>query len=971
MVIEDITSCQTIAEIIRGIVYLNDAETLEMMVKNADTFVRVAGAMELDPLLQEPGRFKEALLRTPRGPPCIVGENFGCGGEKNDLGYEGATEKEHQGTTGRGGGGRAADLVTKLFRVRLLRDSLIRPLPDESGAAALNTMLCSLQSAVCDEIFNDTLYLQKILRLVESPDFSASADVSRQNLSKDVEEDYNDGESVNDSINSKPASYLTQIRSGLCFLRELFFMSRQLSLEQRSELYSNCLNELRIPFFSALRNTLCMRDGETLTGRPLPSSGIETVQEVATLREPNISASSIRVMAAEILSSVTHVCPSFLRQTIIEGAVPTPPSYCVSSSGGAGGNDNDRSILYVIIERICCDEEASVTEHLGESVKVLLDPERMDKLEKDRFLALFYDYYVHWMLVPFAHDNTSPDEICRINTPHTYTESSVKDLASSATADHVNLDGAVNNKKQQDEVMAASQSMSPSAQQNQNPSASKRTMPASDTAPIPQDHFSAISSSRRFLCEIFSQCACNHFYRMKFFIVRNNVISRILKLLRSRHKHMHIGAVKFIRAILSVKDEFYYKHIVKYDILKPMFDLFTNICMKDNLITSAIVEVMDFIRTERIVTLIYYIVEKYRFIFTICLGESEETQEGREEEEKEKEKGTFVGVDMRHSEDETVSASYTSQRQQQQQQPWRTQGVGKLLHVEVFQKFLHTYEQVVDADSTISRSLLGPAPQQAHESGAHEVGLTRKLMNKNLAEIESEEAYFLDVDDADDDDRKVKGNDNADSNEEEYGPFLNTMPPSSFMISSSESEGRKNVLKRSYFADFDCGRPPARGEQYISLGKEVQVKNHQLSKREGNNSLKLISDMYGDEDDGDEAEGDSDYSTNKTKIIRSDIIHNENDTATRFCHSPPPPDLPPLKSKFEQDSDGSETGSNRFFQNKRLSRGGVVIAPTGRNGSDKERENESDSLPMPSNGQMPSSISSSGGVKFSMKKKKV
>ena len=159
MVIEDITSCQTIAEIIRGIVYLNDAETLEMMVKNADTFVRVAGAMELDPLLQEPGRFKEALLRTPRGPPCIVGENFGCGGEKNDLGYEGATEKEHQGTTGRGGGGRAADLVTKLFRVRLLRDSLIRPLPDESGAAALNTMLCSLQSAVCDEIFNDTLYL--------------------------------------------------------------------------------------------------------------------------------------------------------------------------------------------------------------------------------------------------------------------------------------------------------------------------------------------------------------------------------------------------------------------------------------------------------------------------------------------------------------------------------------------------------------------------------------------------------------------------------------------------------------------------------------------------------------------------------------------------------------------------------------------------------------------------------------------
>ena len=37
------------------------------------------------------------------------------------------------------------------------------------------------------------------------------------------------------------------------------------------------------------------------------------------------------------------------------------------------------------------------------------------------------------------------------------------------------------------------------------------------------------------------------------------------------YRHLHVCAIKFIRAILATKDEFYHRHIVKLDLLKPVF----------------------------------------------------------------------------------------------------------------------------------------------------------------------------------------------------------------------------------------------------------------------------------------------------------------------------------------------------------------------------------------------------------------
>ena len=44
------------------------------------------------------------------------------------------------------------------------------------------------------------------------------------------------------------------------------------------------------------------------------------------------------------------------------------------------------------------------------SLKVLLDPDRFDKKDKEKFLSLFYDNYIFWLYLPFndPHDATRP-----------------------------------------------------------------------------------------------------------------------------------------------------------------------------------------------------------------------------------------------------------------------------------------------------------------------------------------------------------------------------------------------------------------------------------------------------------------------------------------------------------------------------------------------------------------------------------
>lgn len=244
-------------------------------------------------------------------------------------------------------------------------------------------------------------------------------------------------------------------------------------------------------------------------------------------------------------------------------------SQCSHDSLNADTRDhNDLCPLFVIIRRIIEDCEVAVIDHLAETVKVLIDVDRMDRNDKDKFLELFYDFYVAWLMYPFL-DQHNADEFIKL-FPKACNGGEAR------TWSH--------------------QSGRATGNQPQEPS--------------------AVAQSRRVIFEVICACASSHAYRMKYFVMRNNSIAKCLRILSSTHRHMHFGALRFVRSVIATKEDFYIRHIVKTDGLRPVFNLLKSTSKRDNLVTSTIIELVELIRTEGIRPLIDYIVENHSDAFS-------------------------------------------------------------------------------------------------------------------------------------------------------------------------------------------------------------------------------------------------------------------------------------------------------------------------------------------------------------------
>lgn len=137
---------------------------------------------------------------------------------------------------------------------------------------------------------------------------------------------------------------------------------------------------------------------------------------------------------------------------------------------------------------------------------------------------------------------------------------------------------------------------------------------------------SAAAGSRRDLCrkesdagksvkghlvDLLGFCVQSHAYRVKYFILRNNLLAKVLRLLSYRDKHLVLSGIRFMRACLAVKDEFYHRYIVKHNLLAPIFDVFTATHGRDNLVNSSVLELVHWIQAENIRSMVVYIVEKF------------------------------------------------------------------------------------------------------------------------------------------------------------------------------------------------------------------------------------------------------------------------------------------------------------------------------------------------------------------------
>jgi len=200
--------------------------------------------------------------------------------------------------------------------------------------------------------------------------------------------------------------------------------------------------------------------------------------------------------------------------------------------------------------------------------------------EQNSFLKMFYDHYVPWLVVPFQYSVY----ITRRALPFDFIL--------------YNKDGSMRKNQKLEKLMCH---------------------PSTDFKSISFLRFIPSCSIRAsFSIELLSFCVRAHCFRMKFYVIRARVLSHVLKFLRSETKAGHSGercvklaALKFLRSILAVKDEFYNRHIIQHNLFAPVFETFRTNPIGDNLVASSIVEMCDFITRENIKSLLEYIVTKH------------------------------------------------------------------------------------------------------------------------------------------------------------------------------------------------------------------------------------------------------------------------------------------------------------------------------------------------------------------------
>lgn len=113
------------------------------------------------------------------------------------------------------------------------------------------------------------------------------------------------------------------------------------------------------------------------------------------------------------------------------------------------------------------------------------------------------------------------------------------------------------------------------------------------------------------ILELLTFCVEHHSYHIKSCIMNKDLLKRVLVLMKSAHKFLVLGALRFMRKIVALKDEFYNRYITKGCLFGPVIDCLLDNNGRYNLLDSAIIELFEFIKLEDIKFLIAHVVENY------------------------------------------------------------------------------------------------------------------------------------------------------------------------------------------------------------------------------------------------------------------------------------------------------------------------------------------------------------------------
>ncbi|NWH60244.1 P4R3B phosphatase, partial [Geococcyx californianus] len=274
----------------------------------------------------------------------------------------------------------------------------------------------------------------------------------------------------------------------------------------------------------------------------------------------------VRSAATDIFSYLVEFSPSMVREFVMQEAQQS---------------DDDILLINVVIEQMICDTDPELggAVQLMGLLRTLIDPENMlataNKTEKSEFLNFFYNHCMHVLTAPLL-ANTSEDKCEKGNmTPFPPPLLSLLFLIYGF-------------------ISYLSDAVVGSAKSNT----------------ICPDNYQT-AQLLALILELLTFCVEHHTYHIKNYIMNKDLLRRVLVLMNSKHTFLALCALRFMRRIIGLKDEFYNRYITKGNLFEPVINALLDNGTRYNLLNSAVIELFEFIRVVNIKSLIAHIVENF------------------------------------------------------------------------------------------------------------------------------------------------------------------------------------------------------------------------------------------------------------------------------------------------------------------------------------------------------------------------
>ncbi|KAH9375457.1 hypothetical protein HPB48_015432 [Haemaphysalis longicornis] len=134
---------------------------------------------------------------------------------------------------------------------------------------------------------------------------------------------------------------------------------------------------------------------------------------------------------------------------------------------------------------------------------------------------------------------------------------------------------------------------------------------ANTTGEAPSKETSQTAQLLGLIVELLSFCVEHHSYHIKNYVLHKDLLRRVLVLMRSKFTFLVLCALRFMRRIVGLKDEFYNRYIINGNLFGPVVDAFRNNNGRYNLLDSAVLELFEFIRVDDVKSLCLHVVERY------------------------------------------------------------------------------------------------------------------------------------------------------------------------------------------------------------------------------------------------------------------------------------------------------------------------------------------------------------------------